>query len=126
MQDTTAAWLYKLGDRVKKTRDQDLIHIWRKLQTSDHFYYMCTKYWSDGDVHKYFSVYDAPHDSYTIMNNILSDLEMRLEERTPASAVVVPHWTEKPPAAPPKVIKVSKAKPKAVKKTATLAPKPAV
>lgn len=80
MQDSTVAWVYRLGQEIHATGDPRLIHTWRKLQTSDHFYYMCTKYWSDGDVHKYFSVYDAPHDSYTIMNSVLTDLEIRLKE----------------------------------------------
>jgi len=79
MQDNTIAWLYSLNQKVLATQDPHLIHTWRKLQTSDHFYYMCTKFWADGDVHKYFSVYEAPHDSYVIMNNILTDLEIRLK-----------------------------------------------
>lgn len=79
MQDSTIAWLYSLHRKVHASNDHHLIHLWRKLQTSDHFYYMCTKFWSDGDVHKYFSAYDSPHDSYVIMNNILTDLEIRLK-----------------------------------------------
>lgn len=78
MQDGAVSWLYSFENRVKKYGDEHLLHLWRKLQTSDHFYYMCTKYWSDGDVHKYFSAYDSPHDSYVIMNNILTDLDIRL------------------------------------------------
>lgn len=79
MQDNAIAWVYSFGERLKLHNDPKLLHMWRKLQTSDHFYYMCTKYWSDGDVHKYFSVYDAPHDSYVIMSNILTDLEIKLK-----------------------------------------------
>jgi len=105
MQDSTVAWLYRLGTQVKRLGDPALLHVWRKLQTSDHFYYMCTKYWSDGDVHKYFSVYDAPHDSYTIMNNVLTDLEMRLEELMPPPVPYRPHWKEEPPAVPPKAVR---------------------
>ena len=41
------------------------------MQTSDHFYYMCTKWFSDGDVHKYFNPYDSPYDSYINFMNIL-------------------------------------------------------
>ncbi|MFH0851897.1 MAG: alpha-amylase, partial [Candidatus Peregrinibacteria bacterium] len=44
--------IHDLGPLVKATGNPDLIRTWRKLQTSDHFYYMCTKYWNDGDVHK--------------------------------------------------------------------------
>lgn len=88
MQDDTIAWLYRLEGAVKATADLSLIHTWRKLQTSDHFYYMCTKYWSDGDVHKYFSVYDTPHDSYVILNNILTDLELRIKEYPPIAPAI--------------------------------------
>lgn len=85
MQDNSIAWVYTFEDRLKKLNDAHLLHTWRKLQTSDHFYYMCTKYWSDGDVHKYFSVYDSPHDSYVIMSNILTDLEIRLKLAEPVA-----------------------------------------
>ncbi len=47
---------------------------WRKLTTSDHFYYMCTKYFADGDVHKYFSPYDSPYDAYITYLNVLDNL----------------------------------------------------
>ena len=42
---------------------------------------MCTKYWSDGDVHKYFSPYDSPSDGYINFINALNDLEYRLESK---------------------------------------------
>ena len=51
---------------------------WRKLTTSDHFYYMCTKYWADGDVHKYFSPYDSPYDGYINFMNVLDNVKTRL------------------------------------------------
>jgi alpha-amylase len=54
-----------------------LLGDWRKLTTSDHFYYMCTKYWSDGDVHKYFSPYDSPYDSYINFMNVLDNVRAR-------------------------------------------------
>ena len=54
-----------------------LLGDWRKLTTSDHFYYMCTKYWADGDVHKYFSPYDSPYDSYINFMNVLDNVRMR-------------------------------------------------
>ena len=86
MQDATAAWIYRLGRQVTASKDRALLDTWRKLQTSDHFYYMCTKFWSDGDVHKYFSIYDSPQDSYMIMNNVLTDFELRLKKFKPAKA----------------------------------------
>ena len=43
------------------------------LQTSDHFYYMCTKWFADGDVHKYFNPYGSPYDAYINYMNIIDD-----------------------------------------------------
>jgi len=70
--------LYKLEEQVKESNDPDLLHAWRRLQASDHFYYMCTKYWNDGDVHKYFSPYDSPYEAYRRYSHALCDLRTRL------------------------------------------------
>jgi len=81
MQHSAAAELYGLEDAVKKTqasgKDDYILEDWRKLTTSDHLYYMCTKYWADGDVHKYFSPYDSPYDSYINFMNVLDHLRKR-------------------------------------------------
>ena len=77
MQSSALHEVYRLEPAVKKTVDKDLISDWRKLQTSDHFYYMCTKYFSDGDVHKYFNPYDSPYESYINFVNVLANLEKR-------------------------------------------------
>lgn len=71
--------IHDLGPLVKATGNADLIRTWRKLQTSDHFYYMCTKYWNDGDVHKYFSPYDSPYEAYRRYSHALCDLKSRVE-----------------------------------------------
>jgi hypothetical protein len=54
--------------------------VWRRLQTSDHFYYMCTKGFSDDDVHKYFNPYGNPYDAYINFMNVLGDFELTLEQ----------------------------------------------
>ena len=64
---------------AEATRDAELISDWRKLTTSDHFYYMCTKYFADGDVHKYFNPYESPYDSYINLMNVLDNLRTRAE-----------------------------------------------
>ena len=69
---------YRLEEDIKSKGDPVLLDDWRKLQTSDHFYYMCTKYFSDGDVHKYFNPYESPYDSYINYMNILDNLRSRL------------------------------------------------
>lgn len=71
---------YALENRVLETENKELIETWRRMQTSDHFYYMCTKYWSDGDVHAYFSPYESPYDAYIAFMNALSDLQLRVTE----------------------------------------------
>lgn len=77
MQQNALAELYKLEENVKATLDKDIIRDWRRLQTSDHFYYMCTKYFADGDVHKYFNPYDSPYDCYISFMSVLNDLNLR-------------------------------------------------
>ncbi len=62
-----------------------VLNDWRKLTTSDHYYYMCTKYFADGDVHKYFNPYDSPYDSYINFMNVLDNLKERLAH-TPVNA----------------------------------------
>jgi alpha-amylase len=71
--------IYGLEKRIKETNDDRMIDTWAKLLTSDHFYYMCTKYWNDGDVHKYFSHYNTPYDAYINFMNVVTDLEHVLE-----------------------------------------------
>ncbi|MBL1218480.1 MAG: alpha-amylase [Planctomycetes bacterium] len=77
MQSNALHEMYKLERRVKETRDPELIGDWRKLTTSDHFYYMCTKYFADGDVHKYFNPYESPYDSYINFMNVLDSIRSR-------------------------------------------------
>ena len=78
MQSNALHELYKLEGPLKEKSDVELIADWRKLTTSDHFYYMCTKYWSDGDVHKYFSPYESPYDSYINFMNVLDNIQTRM------------------------------------------------
>ena len=80
MQSSALHELYSHEKTVKSLGDANLIDDWRKLQTSDHFYYMCTKYFQDGDVHKYFSPYDSPYDSYINFMNVLNNLKQRCLE----------------------------------------------
>ncbi len=70
--------IYAMEPQVLQTEDEKIIETWRKLQTSDHFYYMCTKWSHDGDVHAYFSPYQSPYDAYIAFMNALSDLQLRV------------------------------------------------
>lgn len=78
MQHTAVNSIYELEKAIKKSGQKRLLEDWRNLQISDNFYYMCTKWFADGDVHKYFNPYDRPHDSFTGFMNILNDLIIRL------------------------------------------------
>ncbi len=77
MQSNAIHELYRLEGKIKNSNDHIILNDWRKLQTSDHFYYMCTKYFADGDVHKYFNPYGSPYDSYINFMNVLDNLQNR-------------------------------------------------
>lgn len=70
--------IYSFEDEVLASKDHDLIEDWRRLQTSDHFYYMCTKWFADGDVHKYFNPYESPYDAFISYMNVIQDLKRRI------------------------------------------------
>ncbi len=80
MQSNAIHELYRLEQKIKETGDERIIADWRRLQASDHFYYMCTKYFADGDVHKYFNPYDSPYDSYINFMNVLNHLHSRCSQ----------------------------------------------
>ena len=84
IQRDALAKIYALEDDIMLIKDAELTEIWRKLQTSDHFYYMCTKWSNDGDVHAYFSPYQSPYDAYIAFMNALSDLQLRVQHKVVA------------------------------------------
>jgi len=75
--------LYSLTDKVNKCDDPKILKDWNYLQASDHFYYMSTKFFSDGEVHAYFNPYESPYDAYINYMNILSDFILRLNAAVP-------------------------------------------
>jgi len=86
MQSNALHELYKLERPIKDTGDPKLLADWRQLTTSDHYYYMCTKYFADGDVHKYFNPYESPYDSYINFMNVLDNLRTRTETSSTSTA----------------------------------------
>lgn len=70
--------VYALEEAVLAKGNEALIHQWGKLQTSDHFYYMSTKYWGDG-VREVFSPYKSPFDAYINYMNVLADFEQTIK-----------------------------------------------
>ncbi|MCW3102151.1 MAG: putative alpha-amylase [Bacteroidetes bacterium] len=79
MQQEAMKQIYSIEKDVKECNNPEILNVWERLQTSDHYYYMCTKFWNDGDVHKYFSPFDSPYDAYLYFMNIYSDLECRIK-----------------------------------------------
>jgi alpha-amylase len=82
MQQEAMHHIFHLEKDIKMAGDPQLIEDWRKLQTSDHFYYMCTKWFADGDVHKYFNPYDSPYEGFINFFNVMNDLHIRLKEKS--------------------------------------------
>ena len=85
MQTEATKKILNLESKVKAIDDPDLLHQWSKMQTSDHFYYMCTKADADGEVHSYFSPYPSPYEGYIYFMNALSDLQICVDRRAEAS-----------------------------------------
>lgn len=78
MQQEAFNKLYSFTDRVNAIEDKAIKQDFTYLQVSDHFYYMSTKFFSDGEVHSYFNPYDTPYDAFINYMNILSDFEIRV------------------------------------------------
>ncbi|MDQ2973240.1 MAG: glycoside hydrolase family 57 protein [bacterium] len=80
MQQEAINAVFGLEKAIKATEDKQLLHDWRRLTTSDHFYYMCTKWFNDGDIHAYFSPYETPYQAFITYMNAWHDLKSRLME----------------------------------------------
>ncbi len=85
LQEDAFNKLYDLYPKIVQCQDQKILKDWKYLQASDHFYYMSTKFFSDGEVHSYFNPYDSPYDAYINYMNILSDFIIRLNASVPVS-----------------------------------------
>ncbi|MBQ6880542.1 MAG: glycoside hydrolase family 57 protein [Bacteroidales bacterium] len=117
----------KLNDQAEKLallNDEALWSDFGHLQESDHFYYMCTKFFSDGAVHKYFNPYDTPYEAFINYMNVLSDFILRVDDAISVSDVNFA--AAKAAKAPVKKAAAKKAAPKAsAKKAEPKAKKPA-
>jgi len=75
--------LYQLAPKIEQITNPELLQDWEYLQTSDHFYYMSTKWFSDGEVHAYFNPYKTPYEAFINYMNILSDFSIRVHTIIP-------------------------------------------
>ena len=71
--------LYKLAERVKQTPDPKVQIDWKYMQTSDHFRFMSTKFYSTGRRTPY-NPYESPYDAFINYMNVLSDFSMQLQK----------------------------------------------
>ena len=82
LQNEAFAKLYALAPKVKKAKNKDFEYVWHFMQNSDHFYYMATKWFSDGDVHSYFNPYGSAYEAFINYMNVLADFEIELTKVT--------------------------------------------
>ncbi len=83
MQKEAFNKLYELRSEINNISDLEILQDWEYLQTSDHFYYMSTKWFSDGDVHAYFNPYKDPYEAFINYMNVLSDFSQRVKSMNP-------------------------------------------
>ncbi|MBO7307541.1 MAG: glycoside hydrolase family 57 protein [Alistipes sp.] len=80
LQNEAFRKLYALAPKVKKVKNKDFDFVWHFMQNSDHFYYMATKWFSDGDVHSYFNPYGSAYEAFMNYMNVLADFEIELNK----------------------------------------------
>ena len=71
--------LYAQTEKLSILNDATLWEEFGRLQESDHLYYMCTKFFSDGEVHQRFNPYDTPYEAFINYMNVLSDFIIRVD-----------------------------------------------
>ena len=86
LQNEAFSKLYALKDKVKALKNADYEYVWNFMQTSDHFYYMATKWLSDGDVHSYFNPYGSSYEAFINYMNVLSDFEIEIDKALAAKS----------------------------------------
>ena len=84
LQQEALKYAYALEHEIIQSEDRELIADWRKLLTSDHSYYMATKWHDDGNIHAYFSPYDSPYDAFLSYMNVVRDLRWRVGQHRKA------------------------------------------
>ena len=80
LQNEAFGKLYALAPKVKRAKNKDFDYVWHFMQNSDHFYYMATKWFSDGDVHSYFNPYGSAYEAFINYMNVLADCEIELNK----------------------------------------------
>ncbi|MCR4844451.1 MAG: glycoside hydrolase family 57 protein [Bacteroidales bacterium] len=100
--------VYAMTEKLAIVNDPELYKDFGHLQESDHFYYMCTKFFSDGEVHRYFNPYDTPYEAFINYMNVISDFQIRLDEKR--AALDVKETAEKELKIPARIVRKKVAK----------------
>ncbi len=87
MQNEAFSKLYDLRKRMEKCSNEELLKDWNYLQVSDHFYYMSTKYYSNGVKSNQFNPFDTPYEAFINYMNVLSDFKIRLNSHIPENEI---------------------------------------
>ncbi|MDR2894355.1 MAG: glycoside hydrolase family 57 protein [Alistipes sp.] len=87
LQDEAFSKLYALKEKVRELGSADFDFVWSFMQNSDHFYYMATKWLSDGDVHTYFNPYGSAYEAFINYMNVLSDFTLELDRALAAKSI---------------------------------------
>ncbi|MBQ5978723.1 MAG: glycoside hydrolase family 57 protein [Bacteroidales bacterium] len=77
--------LYEQSEKLALLNDPVLWEEFGHLQESDHLYYMSTKFFSDGEVHRYFNPYNTPYEAFINYMNALSDFILRIDDAVATS-----------------------------------------
>jgi alpha-amylase len=85
MQNSSLGRTYDRSDLFRPHENTNesirpLLETWRRLQTSDHYYYMSTKGGGDGVVHQYFNAFESPYDAFISFSNVMKDFTRRCRE----------------------------------------------
>ena len=83
MQNEAVDKLYALTDLISKCNDAAILKDWQYLQSSDHFYYMATKFFANGGNKAYQNPYQTPYEAFINYMNVLTDFTQRLKQSVP-------------------------------------------
>lgn len=84
MQQEAFDTLYAMEDSVKSTGDKLLYKEWERLESADHFLYMNNQ---DEAINRLFNPYESPYDAFLIYMNVLSDFELKIQDKHKTRAV---------------------------------------
>jgi alpha-amylase len=70
--------LYGLKEKIILCTDPKLLNDWNYLQSTDHFYYMCSKFFSNKEVSSLHNPYNNPYEAFMNFMNVLNDFSYRL------------------------------------------------